>query len=82
MNKITITTNDLVSIEDARQILGISRVHIWRLMKKGLLQPLYFGNRPFFNRVQVEELKDERCDKDPANFHGTGQGNDSTVSPT
>ena len=56
MDKITITTADLLTTEEAREILGVSRVHIWRLTKKGKLTPLYFGNRPYFSKRDVEDL--------------------------
>jgi len=57
MQEITIQTNDLLSIEEARAILQYSRVHMWRLAKQGKLRPIYFGNRPFFSRKEIEAYR-------------------------
>ncbi len=61
MARITITTDDLLSTEEARKVLGFSRVHIWRLIHQAhKLHPLYFGNRPYFAREEVLGLKKDK----------------------
>lgn len=60
MANITITTDDLLSTEEARGLLQVSRVQIWRLTKAKRLHPVYFGNRPYFAREEVERLKNQK----------------------
>ena len=59
MKRISITTDDLLTTEEARKTLQVSRVQIWRLTKKEYLHPIYFGNRPYFTKSEVEKLKEE-----------------------
>ena len=62
MQQITITTPDLLTIDEARALLGVSRMQIWRLTRRGALRPLYLGNRPYYIRAEVEGLKKEEGD--------------------
>jgi len=57
MQQITITAPDLLTIDEARALLGVSRMQIWRLTQRGVLRPLYLGNRPYYIRAEVEGLK-------------------------
>ena len=58
MHPIVITAPDLLTIDEARALLGgVSRMQIWRLTKRGVLRPLYLGNRPYYIRAEVEGLK-------------------------
>jgi len=60
MQQITITAPDLLTIDEARALLGISRMQVWRLTQKGTLRPLYLGNRPYYIRAEVEGLKKKK----------------------
>ena len=60
MQQIVITAPDLLTIDEARALLGISRMQVWRLTKRGVLRPLYLGNRPYYIRAEVEGLKNKR----------------------
>ena len=57
MRQITITAPDLLTIDEARALLGVSRMQIWRLTQRKELRPLYLGNRPYYIRAEVENLK-------------------------
>ena len=57
MQQIVITAPDLLTIDEARALLGVSRMQIWRLTQKKELRPLYLGNRPYYIRAEVEGLK-------------------------
>ena len=57
MQQIVITAPDLLTIDEARALLGVSRMQVWRLTKRGVLRPLYLGNRPYYIRAEVEGLK-------------------------
>jgi len=57
MRQIVITAQDLLTIDEAHALLGVSRMQIWRLTQKGALRPLYLGNRPYYIRAEIEGLK-------------------------
>ena len=57
MQHITITAPDLLTIDEARALLEVSRMQIWRLTQRKELRPLYLGNRPYYIRAEVENLK-------------------------
>ena len=57
MQQIVITAPDLLTIDEARALLGVSRMQIWRLTRRGALRPLYLGNRPYYIREEVKRLK-------------------------
>jgi len=58
MAEITITTRDLLSIDEVCEELNCSRMHVWRLTKKkNRLHPVYLSNRPLYLRSEVEALK-------------------------
>ena len=60
MHQIVITAPDLLTIDEARALLGVSRMQIWRLTQKKELRPLYLGNRPYYIRAEVEGLKKKK----------------------
>lgn len=55
---------DLISLEDAMHILGVSRTKLWRLTKEGLLTP-YENNldkrQKLFSKAEVESLIPQRA---------------------
>ena len=60
MQQIVITAPDLLTIDEARALLEVSRMQIWRLTQRGALRPLYLGNRPYYIRDEVEGLKKKK----------------------
>lgn len=37
--------NELVNVQEVGKILGISRATIFKLIKKGVIKPIYYGKR-------------------------------------
>lgn len=58
------TPHDLISLEDAMHILGVSRTKIWCLTKEGLLKT-YVNNldrrQKLFSKAEVESILPQRA---------------------
>jgi len=61
MEKISITTSDLLNVVQTAGKLAVSRVHVWRLTQAHRLHPIYLGNRPYYSTREVTELANERA---------------------
>jgi len=59
MEKITISTPDLVNFTEAAKILGISRATIYNLIKRQQLHPVEFGSNRYLLRKEVERLNEK-----------------------
>ena len=60
MEKITLTTKDLVSIPHASKELGVHFTTVYRWLKKGLFHPITIGEQDFITRTDLETLKKGR----------------------
>jgi excisionase family DNA binding protein len=51
-------TNDklLYSRAEAAAMLGVCSVTLWKLVKRGELQPHYVGDRPMFSREELRRF--------------------------
>lgn len=49
------TTNEklLYSRAEAAKMLGVCPVTLWKLVKKGELNPRFIGDRPMFSRTEL-----------------------------
>jgi len=55
------TSTDLISTTEARDILGLKeRSSVRRMVERGALTPIYSGRVLLFNRADVERLANER----------------------
>jgi excisionase family DNA binding protein len=43
----------LYSRKEAAQLLGISSVTLWRMVRRGELKPRHIGDRPMFSRTEL-----------------------------
>jgi excisionase family DNA binding protein len=46
----------LYSRKEAAQVLGVSTVTLWKLVRRGELKPMHIGDRPMFSRVELERF--------------------------
>lgn len=46
----------VISNEEIRDVLNISRVTVYRWCKKGILKPLKIGGRVYFKKKDIEKL--------------------------
>jgi|AP59_1055472.scaffolds.fasta_scaffold233345_1 predicted site-specific integrase-resolvase len=51
---------DLVTIEEAREVMGVTRTRIYQLVYEGKLKPaVELPRKKFFMRKDLERLRDE-----------------------
>ena len=53
---ISLNSKDFLSITDASQLIGVSRWTIQRMIKRGQLNAVQFGNKHIIKRSQIENL--------------------------
>jgi len=58
--EVTIRTEDLINYSDAAKTLGVSRVTLYAIIKRGKLHPVAVGRNRFLQKQEVEKLKAER----------------------
>ena len=51
---ITITTDDLFTVDEAARFLGIHKGSVLRLLSQGKLTKIKFGHRVYLNRAEIE----------------------------
>lgn len=59
MERITISTPDLVSFTEAARQLKVSRPTIYNMIARNELHPITIGANRYLLRNEVERLKDE-----------------------
>ena len=57
MTEITLTTNDLVSVQHAANMLGKPRVTVYRWVKNGKMSGVKFGGIIYIPTSEVERLR-------------------------
>ena len=57
MQTITVTTTDLVSVQEAARLLGRPRVTIYRWLSKGKIGSVRFGGIIYIPASEVERFK-------------------------
>lgn len=60
MTKISIVTEDLLTIPEAMKLLGVSRMHLWRLRKEGKIQEIQLGKHTYLTKAEVERIAKEK----------------------
>ena len=58
--KITVETEELLSIPEAAKLIGISRISAWEWTKNGKMTTIILGGRALVPRSVAEELKRKR----------------------
>ena len=61
INKITISTNDLLSVPQAAKELGVHFVTVYRWIEQGKIRPFRIGNQVFVTTEEVKALKEQRA---------------------
>jgi len=51
---ITITSDDLFTVDEAAKFLGIHKGSVLRLLSQGKLTKIKFGHRVYLNRAEIE----------------------------
>lgn len=46
----------LYSRREAAELLGVSTVTLWKLVRRGELRPMHIGDRPMFSRFELERF--------------------------
>jgi excisionase family DNA binding protein len=46
----------LYSRSETARLLGISQVHLWRIVKQGKLKPVHTGSRVLFSREELQRF--------------------------
>ena len=59
MKEITVTTDDLASVQDAAKALGRHRYQIYRWIESGKIVSIKLGGTLFIPKSEVERLKQE-----------------------
>lgn len=57
MDSINITTNELLSLDEACKALNTNRVQIWRWEKSGRIRTIKLANHKFVPISEIERLK-------------------------
>lgn len=57
---LTVNTSELLTIDEARELLGYSRMHMWRLTKNGTLHPVTIGDRPYYLKPEIDSILKNR----------------------
>ena len=60
MEKVTITTQDLISIPQAAKQLGVHFTTVYRWIKQGKVVPFTIGTQDFLTATAVKQLEKER----------------------
>lgn len=58
METINITSNDLMSINEACKYLNTNRVQLWRWEKSGRIRTIKLANHKFIPVSEIERIKD------------------------
>lgn len=58
--KITVTTEDLVSVPQAAKVLGVHFATVYRWIDKGIIHPFRIGGQVFVTVDEVKALKEQR----------------------
>jgi excisionase family DNA binding protein len=57
MMKLTIHTDDLMTLSDAAEYLGVSRPTIYNMIERLTLHPVLIGRNRYLLRTEVEGIK-------------------------
>ncbi|GAI82693.1 unnamed protein product [marine sediment metagenome] len=60
MKEITVTTNDLMSVQDAAKVLNRHRYQIYRWIDAGKIISIKLGGILFIPKSEIERLKKEQ----------------------
>ncbi len=60
VNKITITTQDLLTFTNAATILQVTRQTIYNMLERQELHPVVIGRNRYLLRSEVKRLKEEK----------------------
>lgn len=60
MEKVVISTEDLVSVPQAAKELGVHFTTVYRWIKKGKIQPFTIGTQVFITAADLKSLKQRR----------------------
>ena len=52
--------DDLVNLSQAAEILGVSRVTVYKMIRRGDLSPVQVAGLPYVDKGEVEDLKRRR----------------------
>ena len=58
--KITISTDDLVSVPQAAKELGVNFSTVYRWIRKGVIRPFRIGGQVFVTVDEIRALKEQR----------------------
>ena len=58
--KITVTTEDVVSVPCAARELGVHFATVYRWIEKGIIHPFRIGGQVFVTRDEIRALKEQR----------------------
>jgi excisionase family DNA binding protein len=58
--KITISTDDLLSVPQAAKELGVHFATVYRWIDKGRIRPFRIGGQVFVTLEEVRQLKEQR----------------------
>lgn len=61
MKEITVTTNDLVSVQDAAKALGRHRYQIYRWIESSKIVSIKLGGVLFIPKSEVERIKNKEA---------------------
>jgi len=61
MTKITISTNDLISVPEAAKELGVHFTTLYRWINKGKIRPIRISNQVFIATDEIKALKENSC---------------------
>ena len=57
MSEIKLKVSNLLSYPEAAKMLGVSRVTIYAMVKRGELHPFRISNRQYLLKEEIERLK-------------------------
>ncbi|GAI98603.1 unnamed protein product [marine sediment metagenome] len=60
MKEITVTTNDLMSVQDAAKVLNRHRYQIYRWIDAGKIISIRLGGILFIPKSEIERVKNEQ----------------------
>jgi len=59
--KVTVTTEDLVSVPQAAKELGVNFSTVYRWINKGKIHPFRIGGQVFITVDEIRSLKEQRA---------------------
>jgi len=59
--RVTIEVKDVLPPSQAARFLGVSRMTLWRWVKKGKIRAIVFDKQSFFHINELRHLKEQRA---------------------